>query len=101
MNVEEKAEKWDKYASLGFLPAELLGRLGIFLDELRGYSAPDTPMMIKAESLYQEIIRIENPLKMEDKLEAIRTLNERFKEVPVTMRGEFWKELDKILEDKK
>ena len=60
--------------------------------------------LVEKARLWDEYIgtsTLQDVIRMKDKLGAIRTLNERFKEVPVTMRGEFWKELDKILEDKK
>ena len=72
--VEPKAERWDKYEGLGFLPVELFTRLVRFFDELRGYAVKNTQMQIKAEGFYNKLIVIENPLKMYEKLEALRAL---------------------------
>ncbi len=71
--IKKKAENWEKYEGLGFLPVELFARLIRFFDELRGYSYPNSKMRDKAEALYQEVILIENPLKMYEKLKAVKS----------------------------
>ena len=71
--VEPMAENWEKYEGLGFLPVELFTRLIRFFDELRGYAAENTQMQIKAEGFYNKLIVIENPLKMYEKLEAVKS----------------------------
>ncbi len=70
--VEPMAENWEKYEGLGFLPVELFTKLIRFFDELRGYAAENTQMQIKAEGFYNKLIVIENPLKMYEKLDAIK-----------------------------